>query len=201
MVCILYDVAKNPYIYTTCTQKPENRCFAGQHAAFFGYHANTYGLYRCTGKNEVLPFFRENACSNRKPAVRLDSNITTDASAVYIDVVAITDVIDFLILVEMLAKAGTGQRLEHIVLAPKLVGGIKILGACFCFREEVDIPLRLHEIHHVVSIGNGGVHVCLGLLADRKLVVLLNQALQTVETPKKQAFRVCSQLFREIGMA
>lgn len=39
----------------------------------------------------------------------------------------ITDVIGFLVFVKMLAKAGAGQRLKHIVLAPKFIGGIAVL--------------------------------------------------------------------------
>lgn len=89
-----------------------------------------------------------------------------------IDVVGGPDVIGLLILCQMLAEAPLGQGNVGVVLAPELVGGVELLGAGLRLREEVEIAPGGHEVHHVVALGDGGLHVGPGLVADGKAVVV-----------------------------
>ena len=104
----------------------------------------------------------------------------------------------FLVFGQVQAETALGQRRIGVVLAPELVRLVELRGAGLSLAEEVEIPLRVQKLHHVIPVGHGGLHIRFCLFAQCELVILPDQALQAAEAPEEDALRICGELLREI---
>ena len=132
---------------------------------------------------------------------QLDAQEAPDSPAVSdIDLVGGLQIIAIFIFMEEEAEASLAQWLEGIILAPELIHCVEIFGADLVIRLKSEITLGDHELDDVVPVAYGLCHVFLCSLADRELVVVLDQAFQPFRHPEKNPLLLGNQLFREEGI-
>ena len=83
------------------------------------------------------------------------------AALVIPDFVVMFQVVFPLMLGKVRAEALGGHRLGGVVITPKLIDSVEILGGDLRVCLEEEIAFRLHELHNVVAFLDGGFHVYL----------------------------------------
>lgn len=107
--------------------------------------------------------------------------------------VIIDDSQRLLVISQMVNKRSCRKRLFQIVLAPAHIDLIEIRGFAFDSWLDLKVSCRFQERQNVIALLHSSFQVIRRPLADGKLIVVLYQPVQSLQSPQENAVTLSSQ--------